>query len=101
VDGGKEIPGGFVVASCDCPELLELAEEILDQVTLFVEFAIELARRRAVWSRRDCGGFAGRGQRVEDPAIGIEGSPVERLIRPVPDAALAQLSVGSATSTRN
>jgi hypothetical protein len=28
-------------------------------------------------------------------------SPVERLIRPVPDAALAQLSAGSATSTRN
>ena len=74
VDGGKEISGGFVVARGDCPELLELAEEILDQVTLFVEFAIELARRRAVWSRRDYRKFAGRGQRVEDPAIGIEGA---------------------------
>jgi len=74
VDGGKEIAGGFVVAGCDCPELFEFTEEILDQVALFVEFAIELAWRRAVWSRRDYGGFAGRGQRVEDPAIGIEGA---------------------------
>jgi hypothetical protein len=72
VDGGKEIPGGFVVAGGDCPELLELAEEILDQMAFFVEFAIELARRQAVWPRRDYGGFASRRQPVEDSAIGIE-----------------------------
>jgi hypothetical protein len=35
VDGGKEIPGGFVVERCDRGELLEFAEEILDQVALF------------------------------------------------------------------
>ena len=74
MDGGKEIPGGFVVAGCDRPELLELAEEILDQVALFVEFSIEFARRQAVWSRRDDGGFASRRQRVEYSAIGIEGA---------------------------
>ena len=73
MDGGKEIPGGFVVAGCDRPELLELAEEILDQVALFVEFSIEFARPHAVWSRRDDGGFASRRQRVEYSAIGIEG----------------------------
>jgi hypothetical protein len=43
MDGGKEIPGGFVVASRDRPELLKFAEEILDQVALFVEFAIEIS----------------------------------------------------------
>jgi hypothetical protein len=43
VDGGKEIPGGFVVERCDRGELLEFAEEILDQVALFVEFSIEFA----------------------------------------------------------
>lgn len=74
MDGGKEIPGGFVVAGCDRPELLELAEEILDQVALFVEFSIELARHQTVWSRRDYGGFASRRQRAEYSAIGIEGA---------------------------
>ena len=74
MDGGKEIPGGFVVAGCDRPELLEFAEEILDQVALFVEFSIEFARPQAVWSRRDYGGFASRRQQVEDAAIGIEGA---------------------------
>jgi hypothetical protein len=74
VDGGKEIPGGFVIARGDRPELLELAEEILDQTALFVEFPIEFARRQAVWSRRDDGGFASRRQGVEYAAIGIEGA---------------------------
>jgi hypothetical protein len=32
---------GFVVARRDRPELLESAEEILDQVALFIEFSIE------------------------------------------------------------
>jgi hypothetical protein len=74
VDGGKEIFGGFVVARGDGTELFEFAEEILDQVALFVEFAIEFTRRQAVWSGRDDGGFASRRQRVEDSAIGIEGA---------------------------
>jgi hypothetical protein len=74
MDGGKEISGGFVVTGCDRPELLEFAEEILDQVALFVEFSIELTRRQAVWSRRDYGGFASRRQRAEYAAIGIEGA---------------------------
>ena len=72
--GGKEIPDGFVVAGCDRPELPEFAEESLDQVALFVEFSIEFARRQAVGSGRDCGGFASRCQRVEDSRIGIEGA---------------------------
>ena len=43
-------------------------------MALFVEFAIEVARRQTVWSRRDYSGFAGRRQRVEHSAIGIEGA---------------------------
>src|SRR5262249_51400199 len=62
VDGGKEIFGGFVVARGDGTELFEFAEEILDQMALFVEFAIEFTRRQAVWSGRDDGGFASRRQ---------------------------------------
>ena len=74
MDGGKEVPGGFVAARGDRAELLEFAEEILDQVALFVEFAIKVARRQTVWSRRDYSGFAGRRQPVEHSAIGIEGA---------------------------
>ena len=73
-DGGEEIPGGFVVARGNRPELLEFAEEILDQMALFVEFAIEFARRQAVCSGRDYRGFASRRQRVEHSTIGIEGA---------------------------
>jgi hypothetical protein len=80
VDGGKEIPGGFVIARCDRPELLEFAEEILDQVTLFVAFAIEFAGRQAVCPGRDYGGFASRGQPVEDSAIGIKGAVCDQQI---------------------
>ena len=74
MDGSEEISGSFVVAGGNRPELLEFAEEILDQVALFVEFSIEFARHQAVWSRRDDGGFASRCQRVEYAAIGIEGA---------------------------
>ena len=74
MDGGKEISGGFVIAGCDRPELLELAEKILDQATLFVEFSIELAGCQAVCPGRDYGGFASRRQPVEYSAIGIKGT---------------------------
>jgi hypothetical protein len=80
VDGGKEIPGGFVVARRDRPELLEFAEEIFDQVALFVEFSIEFAGRQAVGSRRDYGGFASRRQGVEYSAIGIKGAICDQQI---------------------
>ena len=74
MNGGQEISGGFVVAGGDGSKLLEFAEEILDQVALFVEFPIEFARRQAVWSRWDDGGFASRRQGGEDATIGIEGA---------------------------
>ena len=80
VDGGKEIPGGFVIAGCDRPKLLEFAEEVLDQVALFVEFAIEIARRQAVCPGRDYGGFASRCQRLEDAAISIKGAVCDQQI---------------------
>ena len=48
VDGGEEISCGLVVACSDRTELLEFAEEVFDQVALFVEFAIEIVRCKAV-----------------------------------------------------
>jgi hypothetical protein len=74
VDGGEEISGGLVVARGDGSELLELAEEVLNQVTLFVELSVEFARRQAIGSTRDYGRFPSRRQRFEHPAISVIGA---------------------------
>jgi hypothetical protein len=74
VDGGKEIPGGFVVAGCDRPELFEFAKEILDQVALFVRVLDRIRAAPRGLLGADYGGFASRGQRLEYSAIGIEGA---------------------------
>ena len=73
VDGGEEISGGFVIACGDGSELFELAEEILDQVARLVELAVKRAGGGAVSPERDDGGFAGLGQGLDDPLIGIIG----------------------------
>ena len=48
VDGGKEVSGGFVVARCDCAELLEFAEEVLDEMARLVEFLVVVALHRPI-----------------------------------------------------
>ena len=53
VDGCEEVSRGFVVARCDCPELLELAEEILDEVPRLVEFLVVVALYRPITPGRD------------------------------------------------
>ena len=42
MNGGEEIPLGLFVACSDSAELLDLGEEVLDQVALFVDLCIEL-----------------------------------------------------------
>ena len=39
----------FVTSHCDALELFEFAEEILDQVTPFVNFGVDIKRFRAPW----------------------------------------------------
>jgi|SRR5947208_11496933 len=73
MDGGEEISRGLVVARGDGPELLELAEEILDQVTRFIEMAVIRTRGFAVGAGGDDGRLAGLLQRFDYPFIGIEG----------------------------
>ena len=48
VDGGQKVARGLVVAGGDGSELLEFAEEVLDQVTLLIEVAVEFAGFEAV-----------------------------------------------------
>ena len=44
MDSGKEIASGFVVTSGNSAELLELEEEVLDEVSVFVAFGVIAAR---------------------------------------------------------
>jgi hypothetical protein len=73
VERGEEIPCSLIVARSDTAELLEFAEEILDQVSRLVERLIKLAGGGSVLPRRDDGGFSGLRQRLEDALIGIVG----------------------------
>ena len=49
MDDGGEALVGFVGAHGDAFEFLELAEEILDQVTPLVDFGVDRQRRSASW----------------------------------------------------
>jgi hypothetical protein len=43
---GEEVSGGLVIAGGDGPELLELADETLDEMTCFVQLFIEISLPR-------------------------------------------------------
>jgi hypothetical protein len=58
VNTGEEVSGGFVIASCDGPELLEFAEEILDEVTCLIEMLVIVAGLFAVLFRGNDSGFS-------------------------------------------
>lgn len=71
VDGGEEISCGFVVACGDGAELFEFAEKVLDQVARLVEMFVKVAGRGAVAAERDDRPSRGRGERSDDPLVGV------------------------------
>ena len=71
MDHGGEALIGFVGAQRDTLELLELAKEVLDQVTPFVHVGIEGQRLRASWMLGDDGLGAALVQ-VRDNVIAVE-----------------------------
>lgn len=73
VDGSEEISGSFIITGSDGSELFELAEEILDEVSCFIEFSVKIGRRQAIRSGRDHRRFAGGCQRFADPRVSIKG----------------------------
>jgi hypothetical protein len=73
VDSSEEISGSFVVTRSDGSELFEFTEEILDEVSRFIEFSVKIGRRQAIRPGRDHRRFAGGGQRFADPRVGIKG----------------------------
>ena len=72
VDCGEKIDGGFVVARGDSAELLELAEEVFNEVTRFVEFDVIRARIFAGALGRDHRDLSRHPQPLYHPFIGIE-----------------------------
>jgi len=72
VYGSEEVFSCFVVASGDATEELELGEEVLDQVSSFVEFLVIFSLHFSIGFRRNDGLFSGLFQRFEHPFIGIE-----------------------------
>ena len=61
MDCGEEVSGGFVVAGGDSAILLELAEEVLDEISRLVDLFVVVALDFAIALRRD------------HPFVGIEG----------------------------
>ena len=72
MNAGQEASCGFVVAGGNSPELLQLAEKVLDQMPGLVELFVEGARRLAAFARWDDRGLAGFSQRLAHPLVGIE-----------------------------
>ena len=72
MDSGEEVACELVVARGDGAELLELAEEVLDQVACLVEVLVVGARYRAIDLGRDHRDLVGGGERLDHPGIGVE-----------------------------
>ena len=73
MDGCKEVARRLVVACRDGPVLFELGEEILDEMASLVEVLVERPLPTTVGFGWDDGGLLGRGQRIENPLVGVEG----------------------------
>jgi hypothetical protein len=72
LDGGQEVSRGLFVAGGDRTQLLDLGGEVPDQVARVIKLSVIVAQRGPVGPRRDHGGSAGGGQRLQDADIGVE-----------------------------
>jgi hypothetical protein len=76
VDRGQEVGGPLIVTGRDSPVLFELGEEVLDEMTRFIQDLVVRARVLAIGLGRDHRFFARLLQRGENPSLGVE-----RLVR--------------------
>jgi hypothetical protein len=72
MDCGEEISSGFVVACRDGAEFLEVAEEVLDEMTRLESRFVIGTLVSAIAPGRDHGGFSRGAKRVDHTLIGIE-----------------------------
>jgi hypothetical protein len=72
MDCGEEISSGFVVACRDSAEFLEVAEEVLDEMTRLESRFVIGTLVSAIAPGRDHGGFSRGAKRVDHTLTGIE-----------------------------
>jgi hypothetical protein len=73
MDPGEKVSGSLVIAGRYGAELLELADEILDEMACLVDLPVENARRLTTALGRDYRGLARRQEWLDHARIGIEG----------------------------
>jgi hypothetical protein len=73
MDCGEEISGGFVVACRDSAELLEIAEEVLDEMTRLESGLVIGPLVLAIAPGWDHGSFSRSAKRVNHTLIGVKG----------------------------
>src|SRR5262249_19626572 len=73
MDAGEKVSGGLIIAGGDSSELLELADEILDEMARLVQLSIKSAARWGVAPGRDAGVFPRREKGFDHALIGLEG----------------------------
>src|SRR5436190_204221 len=72
MDAGEKVSGGLIITGRDSSELLELADEILNQMARLVHLSIKIARHLARTLGRDHWDFACRQEGVDHSLIDIE-----------------------------
>jgi hypothetical protein len=70
---GEKVSGRFIIACGDSSELLELADEILDEMARLIHLSVEISRRLAIALRWDHWRLARRHEGFDHALIGIEG----------------------------
>ena len=68
---GQEVPRGLVITCRDGPELLNPAEEVLDQMTSLIQRFVIRSGVLSVLFWRDDGCFPGRLQRLDHPLVRV------------------------------
>lgn len=70
-ESAREDAFGFIIAGGDGAILLERGEDILDEVSAFIEMGVIVARRFAVGAWRDHHVLSCRPQGRDEPGVGI------------------------------
>ena len=71
MERGQEVPGGLVITCGDGTELLDPTEEILDQMTRFIQLFVICSGTLSVLFWWDHGGFPCRLKWLDHPLVGV------------------------------
>jgi hypothetical protein len=71
VERGQEVPRGLVITCRDATELLDPAEEVLDQMASFIQFFVICSGSVSVLFGWDHGSFPGCLKQFDHPLVGV------------------------------